>query len=116
MRYRRLLKHRNQYSMLDLSEKTLLVSIRRIENDGQEAVNTFFGDVTSFDENSVRIISRSGEQVKLPYDEDTYEPAEPGFYELKDGSTCENPAYIVRWTVYASEAASIKYRSMNELE
>jgi len=102
--------------MLDLSEKTLLVSIRRIENDGQEAVNTFFGDVTSFNENTVRIISRNGDEMKLPYDEEAYEPAEPGFYELKDGSTCENPAYIVRWTVYASEDASIKYRSMNELQ
>ena len=100
--------------MLDLSGKILLVSIRRIENDGQEAVNTFFREVTSFNENTVRINNRTGEELKLPYDEEAYEPAEPGFYELKDGSTCENPAYIVRWTVYASEAASIKYRSMNE--
>lgn len=33
-----------------------------------------------------------GEEVKLPDDEEAYEPAEPGFYELKNGSTCENPA------------------------
>jgi len=96
--------------MLDLNEKTLLVSIRRIDNDGQETVDTFFGDVTSFSENTVRIARRNGEEMKLPYDEEAYESAEPGFYELRDGSTCENPAFIVRWTVYASEAASIKYR------
>lgn len=100
--------------MLDLSEKTLLVSIRRIDNDGREAVETFFGDVTSYDENTVCITRRSGEEMNLPYDEEAYEPAEPGFYELRDGTTCDNPAFIVRWTVYASEAASEKYRSMNE--
>jgi hypothetical protein len=100
--------------MLDLSEKTLLVSIRRIDNEGQETVDTFFGIVASFNENTVQIIRRNGDEMKLPYDEEAYEEAERGFYELKDGSTCEDPAFIVQWTVYASEAASNRFRNINK--
>lgn len=100
--------------MLDLNEKTVLVSIRRIDNEGEEKTDTFFGKVTSFDENTVRIIRRGGEELQLPYDEEAYEEAEPGFYELKDGSTCEDPAFIVKWTVYASQAASVKYQHLNK--
>ena len=75
MLHRGLLKHRKQYSMLDLNEKTLLVSIQQIENDEQEAVNSFFGDVTLFNENTGCIISINGEKMKLPCDEGVFEPA-----------------------------------------
>jgi len=50
----------------------------------------------------------------LPYDEEVYEVAAPGFYELNDGSTFDKPSFIAKWTVFASEAASIKYKHMNE--
>lgn len=101
--------------MLDLIDKTILVSIRRIDSEGQESFDTFFGDVTTFNENTVRVRRQSNGQLEsLPYDEEVYEVADPGFYELKDGSTFENPSFIAQWTVFASEAASVKYRGMNE--
>jgi len=102
--------------MLDLLEKTVLVSIRRIGDDGEESFDTYFGDVEAFNANTVRVRRQSTGQVEsLPYDEDVYAVADPGFYELKDGSTFENPSFIAQWTVFASEAASIKYRDRNSL-
>jgi hypothetical protein len=100
--------------MLDLNGKTVLVSIRKIDNEGQETFDTFFGSVVSFNENTVRMLRPSGVEMSLPYDEDVYETAEPGFYELKDGSTFDNPSFTAQWTVFASEEASIKFRKLNE--
>jgi arabinogalactan endo-1,4-beta-galactosidase len=99
--------------MLDLDNKTLVVSIRRIDNNGQVTFDTFFADVTSHNETTIRVIRRNGEEMSLPYDEDVYEVAEPGFYELQDGDTHENPDLIARWTVFASETAAAKYRHLN---
>ena len=102
--------------MLDLNGKTILASIRKIDNEGQESFDTFFGTVLRFNENTVRVVRPNGVEMSLPYDEEVYESAEPGFYELQDGSTFENPSFTARWTVFASEEASIKFRKMNAEE
>ena len=99
--------------MLDLTKKTILVSIRRIDEAGQESFDTFFGDVISFNENTVRLQRHGGEQISVPYDEEIYEPAEPGFYELKNGTSFENPDFIAQWCVFASETAAEKFRELN---
>lgn len=96
--------------MLDLNDKTILVSLRKINNEGEETFDTFFGTVVSFNENTVRVLRTSGDEMVLPYDEEIFELAEPGFYELMDGSTFENPLFTARWTVFASKEASIKFR------
>ena len=62
----------------------------------------------------MRVLRSSGAEMSLPYDEEIFEPAEPGFYELKDGSTFENPSFTARWTVFASKEASAKFRNRNE--
>lgn len=100
--------------MLDLNDKTVLVSLRRIDNEGEETFDTFFGTVVSFNENTVRILRQNGAEMSIPFDEDVFEVAEPGFYELKDGSTFENPAFTARWTVFASQEASITFKNKNE--
>ncbi len=100
--------------MLELDGKTILASLRKIDDEGCESFDTFFGTVVTFDENTVRVRRENGTEVSLPYDEEVYEPAEPGLYELKDGSTFENPSFIARWTVFASEAASENYRTLNQ--
>lgn len=100
--------------MQDLNDKTILVSLRKIDIEGEETFDTFFGSVVSFNENTVRVLRASGDEISLPYDEEIFEQAEPGFYELKDGSTFENPSFTARWTVFASKEASIKFRKMNE--
>jgi RNase P/RNase MRP subunit p29 len=100
--------------MLDLNDKTILVSLRKIDKDGEQTFDTFFGTVVSFNENTVRVLRTSSDEISLPYDEEIFELAEPGFYELKDGSTFENPSFTARWTVFASKEASIKFRKKNE--
>ena len=99
--------------MLDLEKKTLLVSIRRISDAGEESFDTFFADVESVDGNTVRVKRHGAGDMSLPYDEEVYAPAEPGFYELKNGTTFENPHFIAEWTVFASQVASEKYRHLN---
>jgi len=99
--------------MLDLENKTILVSIRRIDEAGAERFDTFFGDVLSFDVNTVRVRRHGGDEMALPYDEEVYEIAEQGFYELKNGSTFEDPHFIAKWTVFSSQAASEKFAHLN---
>jgi hypothetical protein len=97
-------------SMLDLANKTILVSIRKIDEDGSEFADTFFGKVLRYDHNTVIVARRDGSEAKLPYDEGAYEVAEPGFYELQDGSTHDNPDFIAQWVVYKNQETAEKYR------
>ncbi len=95
--------------MLDLDNKVILVSKRKIDNEGHETFDTFFGKVKGFNENTVVVTRLSGEDESLPYGEHFYEVAEEGFYELGDGSTYENPDFIAEFVVYQSKEAREKY-------
>jgi hypothetical protein len=97
-------------SMLDLANKTILVSIRKVDEDGSESFDTFFGKVLRYNQNTVTVARRDGSEKQIPYDEDVYKVAEPGFYELQDGSTHENPDFIAQWVVYKNQETAEKYR------
>ncbi len=100
--------------MLDLDQKLILVSKRKIDNEGQETFDTFFGKVKHFNENTVIIVRPEGQEESLPYGEEFYDIAEEGFYELHDGSTCENPDFIAEFVVFQSEKARAKYYGERE--
>lgn len=91
--------------MLDLQDKTLLVSIRHAGKEpADDFYESFIADVLQASEGTVMVRRRSDRvEVALPFLEDAFSQAEPGFYELKDGSTCEDPSYEVRLTRYASD-------------
>ena len=91
--------------MHDLENKVILVSKRMIDNDGTESFDTYFGKVVSFSENTVIVLRPNNKEEFLPYEDELYEVVEEGFYELEDGSTYENPDYIVEFRVYASREA-----------
>jgi hypothetical protein len=95
--------------MLNLDQKIILVSKRKINNDGQETFDTFFGKVEHFNENTVIVSRKEGQEEALPYSEEFYNVAEEGFYELGDGSTCENPDFIAEFVVFQSQEAREKY-------
>jgi len=99
--------------MLDLYEKVILVSKRKISNLGEESFDTYFGKVSTFNSNTVVVVKNDGEKEDLPYDEDFYEEAEEGFYELKDGSTHEDPDFIAEFVVWESDEAYQKYKELN---
>jgi hypothetical protein len=48
-------------------------------------------------------------EESLPYDEDFYQAAQEGFYEMANGSTCENSDFIAEFVVYQSDKARKKY-------
>ena len=91
--------------MLDLQDKTFLVSIRKIDEQGAEQTDAFFGRVVSFNEESLTLARQGADDFSMPYDEAVIDVAEPGFYELKDGTTHDNPDYIARWVIYTSQEA-----------
>lgn len=99
--------------MLNLDQKVILVSKRKIDDEGQETFDTFFGEVTHFDENTVVVLRPNGNEECLPFGEEFYQIAEAGFYELKDGSTCENPDFIAEFVIFQSESAYEKYHNAN---
>jgi len=100
--------------MLDLKNKVVLVSKRKINDEGEESFDTYFGTVKSCNENTVIVIKTNGDNESLPYGDDLYEEAEEGFYELEDGSTFDNPNFIAEFVVYQSEEARQKYNNRNE--
>lgn len=95
--------------MLNLEGKCILISIRKINENGKESFDTYFGKVISYNENTVSVERLNGEKSKIPYDEEIYEVAESGFYELNDGTTYENPDFTARWTVYKNAETAEKY-------
>ena len=97
-------------TMLDLENKTILVSIRRIDVDGTETFDTFFGCVLDYSEKNVKVSKPDGTEINMPYEEEVYQAAERGFYTLKDGSTHDNPDFIAQWTVYKNDPTAEKYR------
>lgn len=92
--------------MLNLKDKIILVSKRMLDESGNESFDTFFGKVTSNDNEKILILNQHDKEVSIPpYDDELYDIAEEGFYELEDGSTYENPDYIVEFLVHSSQEA-----------
>lgn len=100
--------------MLDLKNKVILVSKKIITESGDAFFDTYFGTVLSYDTNTVVVTKTNGQKEHLPYGEDMYKEAEVGFYELKDGSTYENPSYIAEFVVYETKTAYEKYAHRNQ--
>ena len=96
----------------DLIDATAIVSLRIVNGKGDERFETYIGRIASFqpsgqyeslDDGSptdvMHFECHDGVVREYPYDPSVFEPADPGFYELKDGSTIENPDYILEWHV-----------------
>ncbi len=100
-------------NMEELENKVILVSKRKIMESGEELFDTYFGKVVSYNENTIVVTRPSGEEESIPYGEEFYEEAKEGLYELKDGSTCEDPNYIGKFVVYENDAAYENYANRN---
>ncbi len=102
----------NGTSMLDLQDKVVLVSKRIISNSGEESFDTYFGTVETFNDNTVIVVKADESRESIPYGEDLFDEAEEGFYELEDGSTCEDPDLIAEFLVWESEEAKSNYKEL----
>jgi len=95
----------------NLKDKVILVS-KRILKNGNESFDTYFGKVVSYDDKQMIVLKQNNEKVSIPpYDDELYEVAEEGFYELEDGSTYENPDFIAEFLVHESKEAWEQYHS-----
>ena len=90
--------------------KTLFVSKKLITEDGRIYFDNFFARVTDVTEEAVIVVKAEGEFENLPLDEDFYEEAEPGLYELENGSSCEDPDYIAEFVIFENDAAYEKFK------
>jgi hypothetical protein len=99
--------------MLDLQDKVILVSKRKVSNSGEESFDTYFGTVETFNDNTVVVVKADETKEGIPYGEDFFDEAEEGFYELDDGSTCEDPDFIAEFLVWESEEAKANYKELN---
>ena len=100
--------------MNHLKGKVILVS-KRILKNGNESFDTFFGKVISHNEKHMIVLKQNNEKVSIPpYDDDFYEVAEEGFYELEDGSTYENPDFVAEFLVHESKEAWEQYHNSEQ--
>ena len=76
-----------------------------LDKHHNESFDTYFGKVISYNENTVIVLRPNNKEESLPYGDDLYEIADKGFYELNDGSTFENPDYIVELLIHESREA-----------
>ena len=96
----------------DLIDATALVSLKLVDEKGNERFEAYIGRIAGFqpsdqyenldDESPVDIMlveCHDGEVREYPFDPEVFEPADPGFYELSDGATIENPDYLLQWRV-----------------
>jgi hypothetical protein len=96
----------------DLIDATVLVSLKFVDEKGGERFEAYIGRIVGFqssdqyesldDGSSVDIMlveCHDGEVREYPFNLEVFEPADPGFYELTDGATIENPDYLLQWDV-----------------
>ncbi|HWV15502.1 MAG TPA: hypothetical protein VN030_08715 [Cellvibrio sp.] len=95
---------------MNFENKVIFVSKKLIMEDGKQYFDNYFASVKSVDEEAIVVIKPDGEEENLPRGEEFYEEAEPGLYELNDGSTHENPDYIADFLIYENDAAYQKYK------
>lgn len=90
--------------------KIIFVAKKLIMENGQVYFDNYFATVDSINQDAIVVKKADGELENLPTDEDYYEPAEEGLYELADGNSQENPDYIAEFLIFENDAAYEKYK------
>lgn len=78
--------------------------------DGKQYYDNYFARVKTVSLEAIVVIKPDGEEENLPSDEAFYDEAEPGHYELTDGSSCEDPDYIAEFLIYENDTAYQKFK------
>lgn len=97
---------------MDFLNKTIFVSKKLVMEDGKVYFDNFFAQVDSINDDAIVVKKADGELENLPRDEDFYEQAEEGLYELTDGSSCEDPDYIAEFLIFENDVAYEKYKDV----
>jgi len=95
---------------MEFLNKTIFVSKKLIMEDGKVYFDNFFAQVKEVNQDALVVVKDEGELENLPLDEDYYEEAEPGLYELENGTSCEDPDYIAEFLIFESDVAYEKFK------
>lgn len=94
---------------------SMVIGLTFVEADGAERREAYIGHVVeirsvgcefeNIEDNSgsaeLVIECHDGETRTFPFSPEAIDPADPGFYELNDGATIENPDYEMLWRITA---------------
>jgi len=95
---------------MDFINKVIFVSKKLIMEDGKSYFDNYFVRVKQVTDEAIVVIKEDGQEENLPTDEDFYEPAEPGLYELDNGTQCEDPDYIAEFLIFENDVAYGKFK------
>lgn len=95
---------------MDFLNKVIFVSKKLIMEDGKIYFDNYFVTVKSINDDALVVIKLNGEEENLPRDEDFYDQAEAGLYELDDGTSHEDPDYIGEFLIYENDQAYEKFK------
>ena len=98
----------------DLIGGSVLVGLTFVANDGSETYESYVGRILDVrvdgdkfesldgsDSEIVLVKCHDGTVREYPFDPEAIGPADPGFYELPDGATIDNPDFEMSWRVTA---------------
>lgn len=94
---------------MDFLNKVIFVSKKLIMEDGKVYFDNYFVTVKSINEGALVVAKSNGELENLPLDEEFYDEADEGLYELDDGTSHEDPDYIGEFIIYESDVAYEKF-------
>jgi len=95
---------------MEFLHKVIFVSKKLIMEDGKVYFDNYFGTVTSVADDALVITKKNGGTENLPTDEEFYEEADEGLYELDDGSCHEDPDYIAEFLIFETDTAYEKFK------
>lgn len=95
---------------MDLLDKVIFVAKKLVMEDGKVYFDNYFVRVKDINDDAIVVTKANGEEENLPTDRDFYEVAEPGLYELADGSSCEDPDYLAEFLIFENDNAYEKFK------
>jgi hypothetical protein len=95
---------------MEFLNKVIFVSKKLIMETGQVYFDNYFATVTGVNDDAIVVQKADGDLENLPRDEDFYEPADQGLYELQDGSSQEDPDYIAEFLIFENDVAYEKFK------
>ncbi len=95
---------------MEFLNKVIFVSKKLIMEDGKIYFDNYFAMVNSVTDDALVVIKPNGEEENLPKDEDFYDEADEGLYELDDGTSHEDPDYIGEFIIYENDVAYAKFK------
>lgn len=95
--------------MMIVENNVIFIAKKLIMEDGKQFFDNYFAIVKAITNEAVVVEKSDGEQENLPTGEEFYTKAEPGVYELENGTLHEDPDYIAEFIIYESDAAYQKF-------